>query len=140
MPIVVQKYGGSSIETIEKIRSVANRISERRKKGYEMVIVVSAMGKTTDYLIDMAYQISDSPIEREMDVLMATGEQVSISLLSIALNEIGIEAVSYTGPQLGIKTEGYHTKARIAEISDDIILDAISNGKVVIVAGFQGVN
>jgi len=140
MPLVVQKYGGSSVETIEKIKNVANRIAERRKKGDDLVVVVSAMGKTTDYLIDMAHQISDNPVKREMDVLMATGEQVSISLLSIALNEIGVEAVSYTGPQLGIKTEGYHTKARIAAINDEIILDAISQGKVVIVAGFQSVN
>lgn len=140
MPIIVQKYGGSSIESIEKIRNVANRIGERRKEGFDLVVVVSAMGKTTDYLIDMAHQISNTPKKREMDVLMATGEQVSISLLSIALNEIGIPAVSFTGPQLGIKTEGYHTKSRIAEINKDIILDAIEKGKVVIVAGFQGVN
>jgi len=88
----------------------------------------------------MAHQISNAPKKREMDVLMATGEQVSISLLSIALNDIGIPAVSFTGPQLGIKTEGYHTKSRIIEINEDIILDAICKGKVVIVAGFQGVN
>ncbi|MCQ1531053.1 aspartate kinase [Lutispora saccharofermentans] len=140
MPIIVQKYGGSSIESIEKIRNVAKRISECRKKGFDLVVVVSAMGKTTDYLIDMAHQVSSKPKKREMDVLMSTGEQVSISLLSIALNDIGIAAVSYTGPQLGIKTEGYHTKSRISEIDKEVILSEINRGKVVIVAGFQGVN
>jgi len=140
MPIIVQKYGGTSVETIEKIRNVAKRIAEKRNEGFDLVVVVSAMGKTTDYLIEMAHQISNAPKKREMDVLMATGEQVSISLLSIALNDIGIPAVSFTGPQLGIKTEGYHTKSRIIEINEDIILDAICKGKVVIVAGFQGVN
>ncbi|MDD2481214.1 MAG: aspartate kinase [Lutispora sp.] len=140
MPIIVQKYGGSSIETIEKIRNVAKRIGERKEKGFDLVVVVSAMGKTTDYLIEMAHQVSHKPKKREMDVLMSTGEQVSISLLSIALNDIGIAAVSYTGPQLGIKTEGYHTKSRISEIDKDVILNAVNKGKVVIVAGFQGVN
>lgn len=140
MPIIVQKYGGTSVETIEKIRNVAKRIAQKRNEGFDLVVVVSAMGKTTDYLIDMAHQISSAPKKREMDVLMATGEQVSISLLSIALNDIGIPAVSFTGPQLGIKTEGYHTKSRIIEINEDIILDSICKGKVVIVAGFQGVN
>lgn len=140
MPIIVQKYGGSSIESIEKIRNVAKRIGERKKKGFDLVVVVSAMGKTTDYLIEMAHQVSNKPKKREMDVLMSTGEQVSISLLSIALNDIGIAAVSYTGPQLGIKTEGYHTKSRISEIDKDVILNAVNKGKVVIVAGFQGVN
>ncbi|HCJ57313.1 aspartate kinase [Lutispora sp.] len=140
MPIIVQKYGGSSIESIEKIRNVAKRISECRKKGFDLVVVVSAMGKTTDYLIDMAHQVSSKPKKREMDVLMSTGEQVSISLLSIALNDIGIAAVSYTGPQLGIKTEGYHTKSRISEIDKEVILSEINKGKVIIVAGFQGVN
>jgi len=140
MPIIVQKYGGTSVETIEKIRNVAKRIAQKRNEGFDLVVVVSAMGKTTDYLIDMAHQISSTPKKREMDVLMATGEQVSISLLSIALNDIGIPAVSFTGPQLGIKTEGYHTKSRIIEINEDIIREAICKGKVVIVAGFQGVN
>lgn len=140
MPIIVQKYGGSSIETVEKIRNVAKRIGERKEKGFDLVVVVSAMGKTTDYLIEMAHQVSHKPKKREMDVLMSTGEQVSISLLSIALNDIGIAAVSYTGPQLGIKTEGYHTKSRISEIDKDVILNAVNKGKVVIVAGFQGVN
>lgn len=140
MPIIVQKYGGTSVETIEKIKNVAKRIAQKRNEGFDLVVVVSAMGKTTDYLIDMAHQISSTPKKREMDVLMATGEQVSISLLSIALNDIGIPAVSFTGPQLGIKTEGYHTKSRIIEINEDIIREAICKGKVVIVAGFQGVN
>jgi aspartate kinase len=105
-----------------------------------MVIVVSAMGKSTDELIRMAYQITPDPDKRELDVLMATGEQVSISLLSIALNHIGADAVSFTGQQLGIKTEGSHTKSRISDINDEKIREELQNGKIVIAAGFQGVN
>lgn len=140
MPIVVQKYGGTSVESIEKIKDIAKRIANRKKQGNEMVIVVSAMGKSTDVLIEMAYQISPNPDKRELDVLMSTGEQVSIALLSISLNEIGISAVSFTGQQVGIKTEGIHTKSRISDINEDRIHEELEKGKVVIVAGFQGVN
>lgn len=140
MPLVVQKYGGTSIESLEKINEVAKKISKKKSEGYSVIVVVSAMGKTTDYLLDMAYKISDNPKKRELDVLMSTGEQVSIALLSIALNNMGISAVSYTGAQLGIKTEGFHTKSRIADIDKNNVLKEINNSKVVIVAGFQGVN
>jgi aspartate kinase len=140
MTIIVQKYGGTSVETVQKIKGIAERIVKRKSEGNDMVIVLSAMGKTTDNLIHMAYDITPDPDKRELDMLMATGEQVSISLLSIALNHIGVEAVSFTGQQLGIKTEGSHTKSRIAEISEEKILKELKKGKVVIAAGFQGVN
>lgn len=140
MSIVVQKYGGTSVGTVEKIRDVARRIKERREKGDKLVVVVSAMGKTTDELLDMAYQLSDNPKPRELDVLMSSGEQISISLLSIALNEMGCKARSFTGQQVGILTEGFHTKSKIADINADIIFEELEEDRVVIVAGFQGVN
>jgi aspartate kinase len=140
MAVIVQKYGGTSVETIEKIKGIAERIVKRKAEGNDMVIVVSAMGKTTDTLVRMAYDITPDPHRRELDVLMATGEQVSMSLLSIALNHLGVDAVSFTGQQLGIKTEGSHTKSRIAEISEETIRKELQKGKIVIAAGFQGVN
>lgn len=140
MSIVVQKFGGTSVGTVEKIRDVARRIKERREKGDKLVVVVSAMGKTTDELLDMAYQLSDNPKPRELDVLMSSGEQISIALLSIALNEMGCKARSFTGQQVGILTEGFHTKSKIADINADIIFEELEEDRVVIVAGFQGVN
>ena len=140
MAVIVQKYGGTSVETIEKINGIAERIVKRKSEGNDMVIVVSAMGKTTDTLVRMAYDITPDPHKRELDVLMATGEQVSMALLSIALNHAGADAVSFTGQQLGIKTEGSHTKSRIAEISEETIRRELQKGKIVIAAGFQGVN
>lgn len=140
MAVIVQKYGGTSVETIEKIQGIAERIVKRKSEGNDMVIVVSAMGKSTDTLIRMAYDITPDPDKRELDVLMATGEQVSMSLLSIALNHLGADAVSFTGQQLGIKTEGSHTKSRISEINEEKILEELQKGKIVIAAGFQGVN
>ncbi len=140
MSVVVQKYGGSSVGTIEKIKNVARRVSERKKKGDNVVVVVSAMGKTTDMLIDMAHQISKKPCRREMDMLMSTGEQVSISLLSIALKEMGFESVSLTGFQAGIQTQGFHTKARITDIEIEKVKKYVEEDKIVVVAGFQGIN
>jgi len=140
MAIIVQKYGGTSVGTIEKIKCIAERVLKRKSEGNDMVIVVSAMGKTTDHLIKMAYDISPNPDKREMDVLMSTGEEVSMSLLSIALNSIGADAVSFTGQQVGIKTEGSHTKSKIADINENKIIEELHKGKIVIVAGFQGVN
>ncbi len=140
MPIIVQKYGGSSLETIDKIIEIAKRIAKKKSDNYQIVVVLSAMGKTTDYLMDMAYRISKNPSKRELAVLMSTGEQVSIALLSIALNSMGVSAVSYTGSQLNIITEGFHTASRIADINENIILDEINENNVVIVAGFQGIN
>ncbi|HNU80556.1 MAG TPA: aspartate kinase [Bacillota bacterium] len=140
MAIIVQKYGGTSVETIEKINNIAEHIVKRKSEGNDMVIVVSAMGKTTDHLINMAHEISPDPDKRELDVLMATGEQVSMSLLSIALNHLGADAVSFTGQQVGIITNGSHTKSKIADINEEKIREEHRKGKIVIVAGFQGVN
>ena len=140
MAIIVQKYGGTSVETIEKINNIAEHIVKRKSEGNDMVIVVSAMGKTTDHLINMAHEISPDPDKRELDVLMATGEQVSMSLLSIALNNLDADAVSFTGQQVGIRTNGSHTKSKIADINEEKIREEHRKDKIVIVAGFQGVN
>ena len=140
MTIVVQKYGGTSIGTIEKIQQVAQKIIQTKIQGYKVVVVVSAMAKTTDELLKMAYSMSKHPPKRELDMLLSTGEQVSISLLSIALNEQGHSAISFTGPQVGIKTTGFHTKSKISEIDGSRIREALEDDKIIIVAGFQGVN
>ncbi|MDO4287917.1 MAG: aspartate kinase [Eubacterium sp.] len=140
MGIIVQKYGGTSMGTIDRIKNVARRIIAKREQGNQMVVVVSAMGKSTDELIKMAYAISDAPPRREMDMLLATGEQVSISMLSMALNAMGYDAISFTGPQVGIHTMGHHGKSRIMGIETKKIEEALDAGKIVIVAGFQGVN
>ena len=110
--VVVQKYGGSSVADIDRIKNVANRIKQRKDKNDDIVVVVSAMGKSTDNLIAMAKSLSQNPDKREMDVLLSTGEQVTISLLSIALNEMGIKAVSLTGAQAGIKTDGIQSSKK----------------------------
>ena len=138
--VVVQKYGGSSVADIDRIKNVANRIKQRKDKNDDIVVVVFAMGKSTDNLIAMAKSLSQNPDKREMDVLLSTGEQVTISLLSIALNEMGIKAVSLTGAQAGIKTDGIHTKNKIVDVDDERIRKYLSHGNVVIVAGFQGIN
>lgn len=138
--IVVQKYGGSSVADIDRIKNVANRIKQRKDKNDDIVVVVSAMGKSTDNLIAMAKSLSQNPDKREMDVLLSTGEQVTISLLSIALNEMGIKAVSLTGAQAGIKTDGIHMKNKIVDVDDERIRKYLAEGNVVIVAGFQGIN
>ena len=140
MKILVQKYGGTSIETIEKVQKVADSIIEKKQAGYNIVIVVSAMGKTTNQLIEMAKSVSSKPSKRELDMLMATGEQVSISLLSIVLQEKGYKSVSLTGFQAGIKTEGIHTKNKIIEIDINRIKGYLRKGIIVVVAGFQGIN
>lgn len=140
MSIIVQKYGGTSMGTIDRIKNVARRIIKKREEGNQMVVVVSAMGKSTDELIKMAYSISEAPPRREMDMLLATGEQVSISMLSMALNAMGYDAISFTGPQVGVHTMGHHGKSRIMDIETKKIEDALDDGKIVIVAGFQGVN
>lgn len=138
--VVVQKYGGSSVADTQRIKNVAKRIIERKNSGDEVIVVVSAMGKTTNNLINMANEISSNPPKREMDVLLATGEQITISLLSMALNEMGYKAISLTGAQAGIKTDGIHTKNRIIEIDDTRIKKCLSEDNIVIVAGFQGIN
>ncbi|WP_413301946.1 aspartate kinase [Bacillus sp. 1P10SD] len=139
MGMIVQKFGGTSVGTIERILKAADKIIAAKQKGKDVVVVVSAMGKTTDVLVDMAREIWDEVPEREMDMLLSTGEQVSIALLSMALQSKGYSAVSLTGWQAGILTEPEHSKARIKEIDTFKILSHIHMGKIVIVAGFQGV-
>jgi len=138
--IVVQKYGGSSVATAEKILNVAKRIISSYKEGKKLVVVVSAMGDTTDNLVKLAYQVNPSPSKREMDMLLSTGEQVSISLLAMALHRYNIDAVSLTGLQVGIHTDSAFTKAKILHIKTENILKHLRKNKVVIVAGFQGVD
>ena len=140
MNTIVQKYGGTSMGTIARIQNVAKRIIAKKEQGNRMVVVVSAMGKSTDHLVEMAYAVNEKPPKREMDMLLATGEQVSISMLSMALDEMGYKAISFTGPQVGIKTEGLHGRARIMDVDKTKIVEALDEDKIVIVAGFQGVN
>ena len=138
--ILVQKYGGSSVANPEKIKGVAKRVAGYKKKGYDVVVVVSALGDTTDELLELASQISKRPDERELDMLMSTGEQVSVALLAMALHKEGQNAISFTGAQVGIKTDSSHTKAKIIDVNTDKIRAQLRKGKIVIVAGFQGTN
>lgn len=140
MALIVQKYGGTSVGSIDRIRNVARRIKAERDKGNQVVAVISAMGGVTDKLISMANELGQEPAERELDVLLSSGEQQSIALLSIALNEIGVETVSATGRQAGILTSGSHTRGRIEDIKPDLINQYLAEGKTVVVAGFQGTN
>ncbi|MCD6434931.1 MAG: aspartate kinase [Clostridiales bacterium] len=137
--IIVQKYGGTSVQDTDRIKNTAKRIKSYQNKGYQIVVVVSAMGKTTDSLLSLASEISNVPPRRELDVLLSTGEQISMALLSMALNEIEIDSISLTGSQCGIKTDSIHSNARIENIDSKRILSELNN-KVVIVAGFQGIN
>jgi aspartate kinase len=138
MSLIVQKYGGSSVSDPDKMLTVARRIAKTRKAGHQVVVVVSAPGDTTDDLIEMAGKFTDLPDDREMDVLLSTGEQQSIALLAIALKSLGCDAISFTGPQVGIVTDKVHTKARILRIDGGCIRRALRDKKVVVVAGFQG--
>ncbi len=138
MAILVQKFGGTSVGSVERIKLVAKRIALSRSQGNDLVIVVSAMGNTTNDLTNLARSISKKPPQREMDMLLSTGEQVSIALLSIALNDLGISAKSMTGSQVGIVTESSHGKARILEIKTERITHLLNDDQVVVVAGFQG--
>lgn len=139
MGLIVQKFGGTSVGNVDRILNVAECVKEERERGNQVVVVVSAMGKTTDQLVNMAKEISSHPSKREMDMLLSTGEQVTISLLSMALKEKGLEAVSLTGWQAGIVTEPVHGNARITKIKTEAIEKELHAGKVVIVAGFQGI-
>ncbi len=139
MTIIVQKFGGTSLADVEKIKNVANAVVREKKLGNDVIVVVSAMGHTTDNLIKLAHEISDHPSDREMDMLMSTGEQISIALLTMAIHELGYNAVSMTGAQVGILTEETHSKARIVDINTNKLLEHVNNGEIVIVAGFQGV-
>ncbi len=140
MSLIVQKYGGSSVADPELIKNVAKRIIEGYKKGNEMVVVVSAMGDTTDHLIDLMGQITEDPDPREVDMLLTTGEQVSIALLTMAIHSYGYPAISLTGSQIKIKTDERHNQAMIKDIDTSRICRELSENKIVIVAGFQGVN
>lgn len=140
MGTVVHKYGGTSMGSIEKIKSVAKKLISEKEKGNDVVAVVSAMGKTTNKLVKLTKEISNNPDKREFDMLLSIGEQISISLLAIAIKSYGYDAISFTGYQAGIKTKGMHTKSNIVDIDIDKIRDNLGQGKIVIVAGFQGVN
>ena len=139
-PIIVQKYGGSSVADTERIKQVAARIVETRKQGKRMVVVVSAMGKTTDQLLQKAREISPSPSRRELDMLLSCGERISMALLSMAVSELGHESISLTGSQCGIITNDRHSGARIIEVRPIRVQDELDAGRIVIVAGFQGVS
>ena len=137
--LIVQKFGGSSVANVERIQNVAKRVTGYKKKGYDLVVVVSALGDTTDELIELAQKINNEPSEREMDMLLSTGEQISVALLALAIHKLGHEAISLTGAQVGIITDTAHTRARIIKINTDKIKKELKEGKIVIVAGFQGV-
>lgn len=140
MGLVVQKYGGSSVADAEGIKRVAKRIVEAKKNGHQVVVVVSAMGDTTDELIDLAEQVSPIPTGREFDMLLTAGERISMALLAMAIKDLGHEALSFTGSQAGVITDAVHNKARIIDVTPGRIRDALELGAVAIVAGFQGVS
>jgi aspartate kinase len=138
--IVVQKYGGTSVGDVDRIKRVADRVARTHRAGNQVVVVVSAMGKTTDDLVSMASRISEQPPERELDILLTSGERISMSLLAMALQDRGVAAKSFTGSQAGIITDAVHGKARIIDMTPGRVEDALDQGNVVIVAGFSGVS
>ena len=140
MALIVQKYGGTSVADPERMRNVARHIAATKAQDNQLVIVVSAMGKATDNLLDLARQVSSAPTCREMDMLLTTGERISMSLLCMALQDLGVDAMSFTGSQVGIITDTVHGRAKILEIKGDRVREALSEGKVAVVAGFQGVS
>ena len=140
MALIVQKYGGTSVGTVERIQAVAEKVAGFHKRGDQVVVVVSAMSGVTNRLIELAKGVSDNPSPREMDVLVSTGEQVTIALLSMALQKLGINARSYTGSQIPLRTDSVYSKARIEEIDDKKVRADLNGGSVVVVAGFQGVD
>ena len=140
MPLVVQKFGGTSVANAERVMAAARRAIRARQDGNQVVVVVSARGDTTDDLIELAQEISENPPAREMDMLLATGEQISIALLAMAIHTLGQPALSFTGAQVGIVTDSTHTKARIKSISTQRLRRALNAGRIVIVAGFQGID
>ena len=140
MSLVVQKYGGSSVADAESIKRVAQRIVRTKNEGHDVVVAVSAMGDTTDELIDLAHQVSDQPHGREMDMLLTTGERISMSLLAMAIRDLGVDARSFTGSQAGMMTNAEHGRARIVDVTPTRVREALDEGAVAIVAGFQGFN
>jgi len=139
MALIVQKYGGTSVSDAGRIKNVARRIAATRDNGNQVVVVVSARGKTTDELIKLAYQISESPSERELDILLSTGEIVSSTLLAMMLREMGYEAISLSGAQAGIRTDATYSRARILKVESKRVVRELEKGNIVIVAGFQGI-
>jgi aspartate kinase len=139
MALIVQKYGGTSVADAARIKNVARRIAQARDKGDQVVVVVSAMGDTTDELIELAYQVSKQPDSREFDVLLSTGEMVSSTLLAMALHDMGYKAISLSGAQAGIQTDATYSRARILKIESKRVVEELEKGNIVIVAGFQGV-
>jgi len=139
-PIIVQKYGGACLATPAKIRAVANRLAELRSRGYRVVAIVSAMGKATDELVKMAYKVSPHPNRRELDMLLTTGERISMSLMSMALSDLGVPAISFTGSQAGVMTDDSHSSARILDVRPTRVIEELGRGRIVVLAGFQGVN
>lgn len=140
MSIIVQKYGGTSVGTPERIKEVAKRVIETKNSGHDVIVVVSAMGDTTDELLELAHKITDRPSDRETDMLLSTGEQISIALLAIAIHSLGYNAISFTGAQVGIVTDSVHRKAKIQKINPEKIMKELKKGNIVIVAGFQGID
>ncbi|MCM3002734.1 aspartate kinase [Priestia koreensis] len=140
MAIIVQKFGGTSVGSVDRIQNVANRVTQEVENGNQVVVVVSAMGKTTDELVRLATELNEKPSKREMDMLLTTGEQITISLLTMALQQKGYDAVSYTGWQAGIETESVHGNARITDIKTATIHSQLEKGNIVVVAGFQGLS
>src|SRR5437660_4991873 len=140
MPMVVQKYGGSSVADVSKLRRVAERVMRTRRQGHDVVVVVSAMGDATDELLALARQVSPNPDRRELDMLLTAGERISMALLSIAIRELGGDAISFTGSQSGIITNDRHVDARIIEVRPFRVQDELARGKIVVIAGYQGVS
>ena len=140
MSVVVQKYGGSSVADVAKLQKVAARVMRTRAQGHDVVVVVSAMGDTTDELLSLAKQVSANPDRRELDMLLTTGERISMALLSIAIRELGGDAISFTGSQSGIITNDLHVDARIIEVRPVRVQDELARGKIVVIAGYQGVS
>ncbi|MDZ7620243.1 MAG: aspartate kinase, partial [Patescibacteria group bacterium] len=140
MSIIVQKFGGTSVADSSKILAAARKAIRAQMDGHQVVMVVSAMGKNTDVLIALAKEISSEPPAREMDMLLSTGEQVSVALMAMAIHSLGHQAISLTGAQIGIMTDSTHTKARIHSISTERMREALDSGKIVIAAGFQGID
>ena len=140
MSIIVQKYGGTSVADVGRIKSVASRLCRTHEQGHQVLAVISAMGDSTDRLLKMAHEISADPPERELDMLFSTGERISVALLAMAINELGHEAISLSGAQAGIHTTTTHTKARITDIDTRRLSEALDSGKIVLVAGFQGIS
>src|SRR6058998_2818178 len=140
MALVVQKYGGSSVGDAEKIKRVAQRIVDARRAGNDVVVVVSAMGDTTDELLDLAQQVSPLPAPRELDMLLTAGERISMALVAMAISDLGFTARSFTGSQAGVITDSVHGRARIIDVTPGRISEALAGGHIAIVAGFQGVS